>query len=80
MGAQTPFEVTRWRRYGKDRLYVRDSSGVEVGWWDLVAEQAHPAAPKQEPMLIDAVRRWLGDADADGDRAGTGRNRHRDRG
>ncbi len=29
-------EINRWRRYGKDRLYV-NSDGVRLGWHDLVS-------------------------------------------
>ena len=28
--------VERWRRYGKDRLYVNDECGRRIGWVDLV--------------------------------------------
>ena len=51
--------VTRWRRYGKDRLYVKDDeSGADVGWWDLVTDEAHPATPDLHSALADAVTRW----------------------
>ena len=51
--------VTRWRRYGKDRLYVKDDeSGADVGWWDLVTDEAHPATPDLHSALADAVSRW----------------------
>lgn len=33
--------ATRWRRYGKDRLYFRDAAGAEAGWWDLVTDTSH---------------------------------------
>ena len=51
-------QVTRWRRYGKDRLYVRDDQGSDVGWWDLTTDEAHPAAPDLEPALVEAVAAW----------------------
>lgn len=51
--------VTRWRRYGKDRLYVKDDeSGADVGWWDLVTDEAHPATPDLHSALAEAVTRW----------------------
>lgn len=54
-----PFvQVTRWRRYGKDRLYVRDEDGVDVGWWDLTVEAGHPASPDLKVELMDAVAAW----------------------
>lgn len=51
--------VTRWRRYGKDRLYVKDDeSGADVGWWDLITDEAHPATPDLHSALAEAVKRW----------------------
>jgi hypothetical protein len=32
--------VNRWRRYGKDRLYVETPAGNKVGFWDLVTKTA----------------------------------------
>lgn len=32
--------VKRWRRYGKDRLYVNLPDGSRVGWYDLQTEKA----------------------------------------
>jgi hypothetical protein len=55
--------VDRWKRYGKDRLYVTLPSpdggeGIKVGWWDLVADEAHPEAPEHAALLVEAVARW----------------------
>lgn len=51
--------ATRWRRYGKDRLYVTDDeSGADVGWWDLLTDEAHPATAELHPVLAEAVGRW----------------------
>lgn len=50
--------MTRWRRYGKDRLSVNDDQGADVGWWDLITDEAHPAAPELHPALAEAVTRW----------------------
>jgi len=30
----TEIQVSRWRRYGKDRLYVNGADGVRIGWVD----------------------------------------------
>jgi hypothetical protein len=35
----TDLLVTRWRRYGKDRLYVSTGAGERVGWADVVTSQ-----------------------------------------
>lgn len=50
--------VTRWRRYGKDRLYVTDAAGLKVGWFDLVADQPHPETPMRLGELAAAVQTW----------------------
>ncbi len=36
MGA---LQVVRWRKYGKDRLYVNDEAGLRIGWVDLLTGQ-----------------------------------------
>lgn len=50
--------VTRWRRYGKDRLYVEQWEGQKVGWWDLVTGEAHPESPEHLDALHYAVAAW----------------------
>jgi hypothetical protein len=50
--------VTRWKRYGKDRLYVTGPGGVKIGWWDLLTDEAHPAAPEHLEALTSAVQVW----------------------
>jgi len=52
--------VTRWRRYGKDRLYVTAADGSAVGWHDLVADVAHPERPELADQLAAAVVAWRG--------------------
>ncbi len=37
----------RWRKYGKDRLYVSDHTGERVGWADLLTR----ATTVEEPEL-----------------------------
>ena len=34
-GEGTDARIRRWRRYGKDRLYVTDAAGQQLGWVDL---------------------------------------------
>jgi hypothetical protein len=50
--------VTRWRRYGKDRLYVEAWEGEKIGWWDLLTDEAHPSSPDQLEVLSQAVTSW----------------------
>ena len=49
------FVLLRWRRHGKDRLYVARADGSKVGYWDLVTDEAHPATPDQADLLTAAV-------------------------
>ena len=49
------FVLLRWRRHGKDWLYVARADGSKVGYWDLVTDQAHPASPDQADLLLAAV-------------------------
>lgn len=51
-------EVTRWRRYGKDRLYVARADGTKLGWWDLQSDDPHPERPEDAEQLGMVVRRW----------------------
>jgi hypothetical protein len=68
----TDLVTTRWTRYGKDRLYVKTSDGIEVGNIDLlsgtievkVAEfdrevralAPHPAMPDAPLVLVQVAR------------------------
>lgn len=56
--------VTRWRRYGKDRLYVAQPDGGKVGWWDLATGEAHPESPDALSALTTTVSGWLADQPA----------------
>jgi hypothetical protein len=40
-------QVLRWRKYGKDRLYVNDQAGQRVGWVDLLTGQVTIEKPEQ---------------------------------
>lgn len=50
--------LTRWRKYGKDRLYATTADGTKIGWWDLAAGECHPASPEHAPTIAAAVRKW----------------------
>jgi Nuclease-related domain len=60
-----PHEITRWRRYGKDRLYVARADGTKVGWWDLQADEGHPEDEAYAVEFGEAVRRWRDEAASD---------------
>ncbi|MFT3887587.1 MAG: NERD domain-containing protein [Arachnia sp.] len=51
--------VTRWQRYGHDRLYVRTPDGVDLGWWDLKTSTPHPAAAADADVVANAAAEWL---------------------
>lgn len=50
--------VTRWRRYGHDRLYVKDAAGTDLGYWDLQTGTAHPTHPGWHGVVTEAARSW----------------------
>lgn len=62
MECEAAVQVRRWKRYGKDRLYVSlpQSTGedVRVGWWDLVADEPHPEGREHALLLTQAVADW----------------------
>jgi len=53
--AQDEFVLLRWRRYGKDRLYVARSDGSKIGYWDLLTDEPHPESPELAGLLAAAV-------------------------
>ncbi len=55
-------QVTRWRRYGKDRLYVKDADGHDLGWRDLAANTAHPTTNETDQALRETVTAWQASA------------------
>lgn len=56
--SDTGIVVNRWRRYGKDRLYVTTADETKIGFWDLVAGEGHPESPDYEATLLAAVAGW----------------------
>lgn len=51
-------ELVRWKRYGRDQLYVKASDGRDVGWVDLLTDQRTLSDPAYEQAFNDAVERW----------------------
>src|SRR3954452_3497140 len=47
--------VERWRRYGKDRLYVNDSTGQRIGWVDRDSGERTIEVPVQRGEFDAAV-------------------------
>jgi hypothetical protein len=47
--------VTRWRRYGKDRLYVAGADGTRIGWIDMVTGATTLEAPGRDGDLARAA-------------------------
>ena len=53
---------TRWKRYGKDRIYVRTADGDDVGHVDLVEQTVVAKIADYEAELRECLARWTGDA------------------
>jgi hypothetical protein len=51
-------EVRRWKRYGKDRLYVRGPDGEAVGWVDLLSGRRTVSDPTNEAAFSATVDDW----------------------
>lgn len=50
--------VARWRKYGKDRLYVTTADGTKLGWWDLATGECHPEFSEYLDTVADASADW----------------------
>jgi hypothetical protein len=61
--ARTSLDVTiaRWRKYGRDRLYVARADGTKIGYWDLVTDEPHPEKPELLDLLESVYFRWSAD-------------------
>lgn len=53
--------VARWRRYGKDRLYVTAADGTKIGWRDLQTGEDHLDVPHLERAFVTALAAWSPD-------------------
>jgi len=49
---------TRWKRYGKDRVYVKTAEGNDVGHVDLVERTVVAMIADYEAELTDCLARW----------------------
>jgi hypothetical protein len=49
----------RWRRYGKDRLYIKRADGVRLGWCDLQTGNRYADRPEERPQVEAAIDTWL---------------------
>jgi hypothetical protein len=50
--------VVRWRKYGKDRLYVSDDTGARIGWVDLLNGSSTIEDQIRAPDFHQAVAHW----------------------
>jgi hypothetical protein len=50
--------VVRWRRYGKDRLYVSDDAGSRIGWVDLLSGSSTVEDQSRAADFHEAVAHW----------------------
>lgn len=53
--AKDEFVLLRWRRRGRDRLYVARADGTKIGYWDLLNDEPHPESPDLTGLLTAAV-------------------------
>jgi hypothetical protein len=53
---------TRWKRYGKDRVYVKTADGDDVGHVDLVEQTVVARIADYETELRACLARWTGEA------------------
>ncbi|MDP2775224.1 MAG: nuclease-related domain-containing protein [Nocardioides sp.] len=51
-------QVTRWKRYGKDRLYVTRADATKLGFWDLVTDEACAESEDHLPTIVAAAASW----------------------
>jgi hypothetical protein len=63
--------VTRWRKYGKDRLYVSTIDGTRAGWCDLLSGETHIEATAHRDDVLRAIANWQASAPAGTGRAAT---------
>lgn len=54
----TTAQVTRWKRYGKDRLYIKLADETQLGYWDLMTDEACPESPKHLEAITQAAAHW----------------------
>lgn len=52
------YEVKRWKRYGKDRLYI-EHDGVRAGWYDVLTGTLTVELPGHDAMVSVVVDEWL---------------------
>jgi hypothetical protein len=57
--ASSLWSIARWRAFGRDRLYVSFADGTKIGYWDLVTDEPHPAAPELHDALESAYSSWM---------------------
>jgi len=50
---------TPWKRYGKDRVYVRTEDGHDIGYVDLQAGTVAKVEPGFEAALEECRQRWI---------------------
>jgi hypothetical protein len=53
--------AVRWRRYGKDRLYVTATDGTALGYRDLATGEDHCAEPTRTAEFTATLDDWLRD-------------------
>ena len=57
--------AVRWRKYGKDRLYVSDGDGARIGWVDLLSGSSTVEDQSRATDFHQAVAHWYESHEAD---------------
>lgn len=58
----TEWVLTRWRRYGQDRIYARTPGGTQLGYLDRKTKELYAEQPSDLPLLEAALAEYLKDA------------------
>lgn len=51
--------ATKWKRYGKERLYFKTLEGEQIGFIDLQTNEVVPQEPHYRPILESEADAWL---------------------
>lgn len=55
---ETRLAVRPWKRFGQDRLYVTDVTGMQIGYWDNLSATAVPDDAGRHDEIVDIVHAY----------------------
>lgn len=57
---ETPtFEFRPWRRYGKRRIYIKDSAGTHLGYYDEISKEFQLVETAPRDAIVTAAQSFL---------------------